>query len=495
MLLGVVLLTVLWGIRSRMQLLLCCYAHAMHGRFTFCEEAIMNTGHDANWSCLTEFAGEQIKKQGIPGAVVGILHKGETATAGFGVTNVEHQLPVTDETLFQIGSITKTFTGAAIMRLVEMGKVDLDTTIKTYLPDFKVADQEATNRATVRHLLTHTAGWVGDFFIDSGPGDDAVAAYVSRMADLEQLAPTGTVYSYNNAGFSVAGRIIETVMGVGYYTAMQELIFESLKLENVYFQAGDVISRRFAVGHNIAESGAEVARPWPLPRGLHPAGGIICDVHTLLRYAAFHLGDGMVDKDTRLLEADSLTQMQSPQVTIWGGEKRGLSWGIDDTCGVRQLSHGGGTVGQMTLLNLVPEHDFAIAVFTNANRGGALTSKINRWALKQYIGIDSADPTRAEADVKELEQYVGSYSRPHTDIDLGMVGKKLIGKVTIKGGFPTQDAPPQPSPPPATFDLCEKDRLLALDGPAKGSVIDVVRKPDGSIGWLRAGGRIHVRQT
>ena len=72
----------------------------------------------------------------IPGVVVGILHNGEIHAAGLGVTNVEHPLDVTDETLFQIGSITKTFTGTAIMRLVEMGKIDLDATVRTYLPDF-----------------------------------------------------------------------------------------------------------------------------------------------------------------------------------------------------------------------------------------------------------------------------------------------------------------------------------------------------------------------
>jgi CubicO group peptidase (beta-lactamase class C family) len=80
----------------------------------------MNTNHEANWDRLIEFVPGLMKEKGVPGVAVGISHKGKTAAAGFGVTNVDHPLPVTDETLFQIGSITKTFTGTAVLRLVEM---------------------------------------------------------------------------------------------------------------------------------------------------------------------------------------------------------------------------------------------------------------------------------------------------------------------------------------------------------------------------------------
>jgi CubicO group peptidase (beta-lactamase class C family) len=104
--------------------------------------------------------------------VLGILHKGQVKAAGFGVTNVDHPLEVDDQTLFQIGSITKTFTGTLIMKMVEDGQIDLDATVRTYLPQFKVADAEASEKVTIRHLLTHTSGWFGDFFHDTGPGDE-----------------------------------------------------------------------------------------------------------------------------------------------------------------------------------------------------------------------------------------------------------------------------------------------------------------------------------
>ena len=453
----------------------------------------MSTSSETDWDRLGELVAKVMKEKDVPGVAVGVLHEGEVTVASFGVTNVDHPLPVTYETLFQIGSITKTFTGTAIMRLVEMGKLDLDGRVRTHVPDFKVSDEMAASQATIRHLLTHAGGWVGDFFDDTGAGDDALSKYVGNMADLEQLAPVGTVLSYCNSGFCVAGRAIEAVTNKSYEAALKELVLEPLGLTDSYLDPGEVMTHRFVVGHNASDEGPQVARPWPLPRGVRPAGGIICHLRDLMRYARFHLGDGRFDDDTRLLSPESMSQMQSPQVAIWGSEAWGLSWQVDEIDGVRQISHGGGTVGQVSLLTLIPEHGFVIAVLTNSERGGAVTRPASRWALKEYLGLEIADPTPIEASEEELVPYVGRYERPFAGIELGMLGGKLVGQITHKGGFPTKESPPDPDPPPMSLTLCEKDRLLVLDGPFKDATAEAVRKPDGSIGWLRVGGRIHAR--
>ncbi len=117
-----------------------------------------------------------MKELHVPGVAVGILHGDETFTEGLGVTNVDHPMSVDETTLFQIGSITKTFVGTMAMRLVEKGKLELDAPIRTYLPDFRVLDEEASEKVTLRHLFTHTAGWVGDWFPEGlGHGEDAVS--------------------------------------------------------------------------------------------------------------------------------------------------------------------------------------------------------------------------------------------------------------------------------------------------------------------------------
>jgi len=454
----------------------------------------MSASHKKNWDRLIEFVDGVRKRRGVPGVVVGILHEGEARTAGFGVTHNDHPLEVTDETLFQIGSITKTFTGTAIMRLVEMGKIDLDATVRTYVPDFKVADETASSQATVRHLLTHMSGWVGDFFHDTGAGADAMPKYIAAMAELEQLAPLGAVWSYNNSGFYLAGYLIETVTGKSYEETMQELVFEPLGLEHSFFDPGDVMTHRFAVGHHVGDEGAQVARPWPLPRAAYPAGGITCQVKDLLRYADFHMGDGKIKDGTQLLTPESLAMMQSTQATVWGDEKWGLTWRLDVLDGRRLIGHGGGTMGQISLLTLVPELKFAVAVFTNANSGGFVTDDVTKWALKAYLGLERPDPKPIEASEEELAEFVGCYGRPMADLELGMLSGRLIGQMVYKAGFPSKDVPPPPPPPPATLAMCEQDRLLVMDGMMKDATGEIIRKADGSIGWLRVGGRIHVRQ-
>ena len=127
----------------------------------------------------------------VPGVAVGVFWQGPEHLKGFGVTNVDHPLPVDAETLFRIGSTTKTFTATAMMRLVEQGKVDLAALARRYLPDLKLADEAAAAGVTVRQLLNHSAGWMGDDYGDFGRGEDAIARYLASEKQLPQLTPPG----------------------------------------------------------------------------------------------------------------------------------------------------------------------------------------------------------------------------------------------------------------------------------------------------------------
>jgi Beta-lactamase class C and other penicillin binding proteins len=209
---------------------------------------------------------------GVPGVALGVLRDGEERHAGFGVTSVDNPLEVTPETRFQIGSITKTFLGTTAMYLVARGVLDLDRPVRAYLPELRLADADATEQVTLRHLLSHTGGWVGDYFDDTGWGDDAAAVYVERMVDLPQLTPVGELWSYNNAGFVLAGRVIEAATGQRFEDVVQELVFDPLELTSSSFWPWEVMTHRFVVGH-VGEEEPVVARPWPVGRSSHAAGG------------------------------------------------------------------------------------------------------------------------------------------------------------------------------------------------------------------------------
>jgi len=208
---------------------------------------------DALFRELDERIEAAMARYHVPGVAVGVFWQGREHLKGFGVTNVDHPLPVDAETLFRIGSTTKTFTATAMMRLVEQGKVDLAAPARKYLPDLKLADEAAAARVTVRQLLNHSAGWMGDDYGDFGRGEDAIARYVAGMKQLPQLTPPGEVFAYNNAAVVVAGRVIETLTGKPYETALQELVLEPLGLRHSGFFTDQLVGESIAASHDAKE--------------------------------------------------------------------------------------------------------------------------------------------------------------------------------------------------------------------------------------------------
>ena len=424
-----------------------------------------------------------VEETATPGTAIGLVHDGEQHTAGIGVTSVENPLAVTPETLFQIGSITKTVTGTVAMILVERGELDIDAPVRRYLPKLALADDDVAARVTMRHLLTHTAGWVGDYFADHGAGDDALERMLGDLPRLPQLTPLGEVWSYNNAGFYIAGRVLEVVGGAPYELLVQRLLFEPLGLEHSLFFTEDVMTRRFAAGHHRSDDGPPtVARPWAIGRAHHAAGGISSTVVDLLRYARFHLSDG-----EGILTRASLDEMQRPHIAaapIFGSV--GLTWGIDDVTGVRLVHHGGGTNGQVAHLSLAPDSQTVLAVLTNAQRGGEVVQA----ALDRVVdALGGRKPERISV-ILEPAEYLGTYRSPLLDAELATTDGGLQLTITSRGGFPTEDSPPMPSPPPVTVEFFERDRLFIPDGPGAGTEAEFLRGPDGRIAWLRFGGRV-----
>ncbi len=202
---------------------------------------------------LARFVRARMRETGAPGVAVGILHRGRAFAQGFGITSVEAPEPVDEETLFQIGSTTKTYTAAAVMRLVERKELDLDAPVRRYLRDLKLKDADVTRKVTLRHLLTHTGGWVGDYFTETGRGDDALDLVIRQLTKVPQLTALGSTWHYNNAGFYIAGRVLEKVTGQPYETAIKELLLDPLGMTRSFFFADEAIVYRVSAGH-VAKS-------------------------------------------------------------------------------------------------------------------------------------------------------------------------------------------------------------------------------------------------
>ncbi|MEN8242219.1 MAG: serine hydrolase domain-containing protein [Chloroflexota bacterium] len=441
------------------------------------------------WKKMGDLIEDLLVKIGVPGCSVGILQDGEIKTAGFGISNIEQVRPVSGNTLFQIGSITKTFTAVVAMKLVEQGKLDLHRSVTAYLPEFSVVDAEVSAQVTPYHLLTHTSGWDGDLFLDTGHGIDAIQQYVSKMADRKQIFPLGKYFSYNNAGFGLLGSLLETVSEKPLEELFREFIIDPLELPHVFFTAGEVISHDFVVGHHKVGQEIEVARPWDFPRFVLPMGAIVTTPSDLLEYAKCYLNHGKTPAGKQLLKPETIEAMFSARIPISKADHTsvGLSWIRRDFDGGYLVSHGGGTNGQVSQLVLLPELNFAFTIFTNGDLGSQVIAALHEFILKEFVGVEYALPTEINSTPEQLAKFIGTASRPGFKFHLKMRGEHLIGLEECTIGFPTEKDPPPPPTPPAGVGRCAEDRLIILDGASKDVVIDIFRDAEAKINFLRMG--------
>jgi CubicO group peptidase (beta-lactamase class C family) len=394
-------------------------------------------------------------------------------------------------TLFQIGSITKTFTATLSMRLVEENKLDLDTPVRAYLPDLALKDPSIAERVTMRHLLQHTGGWQGDYFADFGRGDDALARIVASMVDLDQVTPLGQVWAYNNAGFYLAGRVIEAVTGTTFESAMNDMLLQPLGLTHSFIFPEEVMLHRFVVGHTMEDGSARVASPWPIPRSANPAGGIVSCLPDMLRYARFHLGDGTAADGSRYLSRESMTLMHAPAVPRGGGGHMAIGWGVTEVDGVRTLGHTGDTIGQIARLTLVPDRSFALILLTNAQNGMELATEITTWALDHYLGLKTVERPHLQPNPAYLEEYAGRYADIMRTIAFVIGdGGSRVELIALRGGL-REDAAELPPPSPVAF--VAEDEFVVIDGQAKGTTGEFIRDSEGAVRWLRYFGRAHAR--
>ncbi|MBY0495827.1 MAG: beta-lactamase family protein [Cyanobacteria bacterium] len=456
----------------------------------------MRVEGNARFESLVALTEAKMKEFKVPGVAIGILDHGVITARGLGVTNVNDAKPVTAETAFPIASISKTFAATMMMRLVDQGKVDLKAPVRKYLPDFKVRDEHVSREVTVWNLLTHTAGWEGQV---SGPerGEDTLRNFTATvMPDLMQVAPPAAAWSYNNAGFSVSGRVIEAVMGKSINRSIEELIFQPLGLKHAGTTAGDFIVHPFAAGHTNGRDGEPgMIRPFS-PSVSVTAGGVGLCMDDLLHYAAFHLGNGITMSGDRLLSKSSLELMRTTQLHKQSTDDDiGLAWHLRNVGDLRVAAHGGTLAGHILLLELVPEKDFAIGIFTNSTNGWRLIQDVEREALKSYHGatftknyaiahrglVETLPNVEPLAKQPDPAAYVGRYLRPMNAVDVRVDGGKLIVQEIPNNGNP------RPVMPIAFFG---PDRAVITEGNDKGQGIEFVRDAAGAVKWVRVVGRV-----
>ena len=394
---------------------------------------------------LQRFLDETAAALGVPGAVVGVVDGDRDLVATTGVAAIDTGAAVTERTLFQIGSTSKTFTGTVAMHLVDTGVLELDARVVDILPDFRLADANALAALRVRHLLTHSGGFLGD--ADEQPGwcDDALARSVASFADLPQYFAPGTIASYSNAGIRLLGRVIEKVTGESFEESVQRIVLEPLGMTETFFFPWDVIARPHAVGHVPGDDGTMRTFPlWPLTRDMAPEGGIVSSVRDQLTYARFHLrgetaGTAPVREETR-------RRMQQPQIAAGPPvEAIGLPWMLTRHGSARVAMHGGNIADtQLSEFVLAPDEDLAVTVLTNSGSGKALGTAVVDWCFAQLRGIEKTTVAPDLRPVAELDDVVGRYDAGQWHYDVTRSGEALEFAMVLREDIAALGIPPRP---------------------------------------------------
>jgi CubicO group peptidase (beta-lactamase class C family) len=456
---------------------------------------------DARLKDIEALVTAKMAEYHVPGVALGIVKGDRVEARVFGITSIENPQPVTVDTVFPIASITKTVTATAIMRLVQDGTLDVTAPVRQYLPDFRVKDETASRSVTIAHLLSHTPGWEGQLSIDDR-GTDTLAHFTNGLDGLPQLAPPGDVWSYNNAGFGVAGRVLEVVTRKTIHDALRDLVFAPLDLTHAFTRTGMAVTHRFAVAHRQTKAGqTEVMRPFELIGS--GAGGGAMSLASLVRYAQFHLKGGKVGSQ-QVLSPALVQQMQTPYVKKNATtDEMGLGWHIRRLNGVLTAAHGG-TAGHCLHVQLVPDRDLAFAILTNHVQGWRLVQHVERKILGSYemLAVTPNQATGGNRGVSEdmrlhctplaaqpaLEQYAGKYERPPVATYELRVEGGALRNASPAGSIYTSQAGSS-----YMFYGSDVAYVASEDGTGVSYVglpIEFIRNGAGAVGWMRVNGRI-----
>ena len=408
-----------------------------------------------SFDALAQIAEERMRELHVPGVALGMIADGREDVLGLGVSDVDHPRPVSADTVFSIASITKTFTAGTLAAFAHDRLLDLDDPVRRRVPQFRLADGGASERVTIRHLLTHTGGWIGEELPAPLDGDDALRRAAALCAQMRQVTAPGELFSYNNVGFIVAGAVIEAVSGARYEDVVRERILRSFGMTRTDFVApddGDV-----AAEHTVRDGGAAVIAPWPTARSSGPVGGLRSTARDLLRYARAHL-DGSLR-----LEADRAHAV----ATGAPHRAQGIGWAITDGRDDAIVSHGGATVAHMSLLTLVPQRGFALVVLTNGALGSQITSAVAHRAIADLGVVMYEDPATRRAPEALVPSYLGRYEWPTSEIELVRSNGAIELRLAWKGAVAAR-----PAPAPARLEFWDDTHVVAVDGWAKGAFGD-----------------------
>jgi CubicO group peptidase (beta-lactamase class C family) len=368
-------------------------------------------------------------KPDVPGAAVIVTKNGKTVfRKGYGMANIEHDIPIQPHMVFRIGSMTKQFTAVSILMLVEQGKVNLDDEITKFLPDYPTQGQ----KITVEHLLTHSSGiksytnmaeWV-PLMRNDLTLDELIAVFKDQP--MEFVPDEG--WNYNNAGYVLLGAIIEKASGLTYEEFLKKNIFEPLGMKTAYFDHPTSIIKGRVAGYSKSKNGYENCEYISMTQP-HAAGSLAMSVDDLA------IWDEALYTE-KLLKQETLQKAWVPHLLKNGNNTHyGFGWSIYELEENQVIQHDGGINGFIVSGYRIPGEHVYVSVLTNRAWPEPMPDYpagiIARWAL----GIPYEEPVVAALSLEEMEEYVGVYQAGETEWVITKSSDHLTVEVPELGGL------------------------------------------------------------
>jgi CubicO group peptidase (beta-lactamase class C family) len=328
----------------------------------------------------------EIAAQKLPAVSLAITVDENTIRAtAEGFADLEHRVGASAETVFRTASIAKPITAAAVMLLVERGRLDLDADIRTYVPELP----EKPWRVTLRQLLGHLGGirWYrDDAETNSTRHYYALADALAAFAGDPLVHEPSTKYLYSSYGFVLAGLAAERAAGRPLAEFLRESVFAALQMNSTRLDDAQAIIPNRARGYMLGGDGTMRNAPYLDTSGRWPGGGLVSTAADLVRFAA-----GI----RKLLQPSSIDLMWTPQRTRDGGSTGyGLGWGIAPFDGRRRVTHGGAQSGFVSVLHYLPDDEIALAILIN--RSSAQHTVLAESVLRLVLaGVRPASPSRS----------------------------------------------------------------------------------------------------
>lgn len=379
---------------------------------------------------VEEIAPVLMRRWKIPGFSIAMVRDGEVLYAeGFGARDVEESLPATPNTLYGIGSCTKSFVALAIMQLVERGKMSLDDPVGSYIP-LKIGFPGKP--ITVRHLLTHSSGipslGTSTIALHRGIGIDTwvpwggVSDFYRHIngAGEEIAADPGERFFYFNAGYRMLGHIVQEVSGTRFDEYIRENILKPLGMNRTTLLKAEFMRDPDRMTpHRRDKEGEPLPTEFPYPNVadnpefafIAAAGGIVSSVKELTNYLTMSINRGAFE-GVELLSAELMEEMQRIHLdrspNLYGRYGYGYGWGVTENfLGTRMVSHGGSILVSTAYLAFIPEEGIGVAMASNA--AGFPYATVAEGVFAALMGRDPEKAIPALRIRRKMEMLSGTY--------------------------------------------------------------------------------------